>query len=175
MKKIILDGKEVETFVPESLPMLIHGIEGSGASLYTICLAAKWFSQNYEILFLCGYSMAEEQFIQQVGIEHSRAIFFTKEKTDLFTKALANANKETIIFIKNIELFNQNAFEILQSRHNIIISGDLSKLTYKNQLLANKFTTEIYFSPLPEKTVPQLEKFQGFVMTKGYKGFTTIL
>ena len=40
MKKILLDKKEIEALVPESLPMLIHGEEGSGTSFYTICLAA---------------------------------------------------------------------------------------------------------------------------------------
>jgi hypothetical protein len=102
MKNILLDGKEVTSLVPESLPMLIHGEEGSGASLYTICLAAKWYRQSYNILFLCGYPMAEEEFSKQVGSDYKIATFYTKEKVEEFINALKqNLSDKTVVIVKN--------------------------------------------------------------------------
>lgn len=173
MKKIFLDDKEVAEVVPESLPMLIHGVHGSGASLYTVCLAAKWFLQDYPILFLCGYSMAEESFAQEIGSEHLNAKFYTQEKVNEFIHAVKDIkDPKTIVVIKNIELFGSEVFKTVNGIKNIIFSGDVNKTAFADELLAKDFTTEVYFSPLRGKDVPRLEKFHGFVTAGDYKGIT---
>lgn len=174
MKKILLDGKEVQTLVPESLPMLIHGAHGSGASLYTVCLAAKWFSQGYKVLFLCGYSMAEEAFAEEVGSDYPDTHFYTKEKVKEFLAALEEIDSKTIVVVKNIELFEHNVFEAVSSINNLIISGDVESSKVKDLGLQKKFTSEVYFSPLEGKNVPPLEKFQGVVLSGDYRGITTL-
>jgi hypothetical protein len=175
MNKILLDGKEVETLVPESLPMLIHGEHGSGGSLYTVCLAAKWFTQGYDILFLCGYPMAEEAFSKEVGNVHPNARFFIQEKAEEFMKAVKTLQKEnTAVVVKNIELFDDKVFNAVHDLHNLIISGDVYKSKAKENILAKEYTTEIYFSAVEGKDIPELQKYQGFVMTEGYKGMTSL-
>jgi len=47
----ILLNKEKITFREENLPILIHGEEGSGASLYTISLAVNFISLGSRIIF----------------------------------------------------------------------------------------------------------------------------
>jgi hypothetical protein len=167
MDKILLDGKEVGTLVPESLPMLIHGEEGSGASLYTIALAAKWYSQGYGILFLCGYHMAEEEFRQQVGGKYDKAAFYTKDKLADFKRALHTEPANTIVIIKNIELFNESVIEIVGGISNVIISGDVGKSDFKNKILAKEFITKVYFSSL-DINMPELNKYEGLVTSDGY-------
>ncbi len=174
MKKILLDGNEVKTLAPENLPMLIHGREGSGASLYTICLAAKWFSQGYKVLFLCGYPMAEQEFRQQVGIEHTSAKFYTQDKVNEFFEGLRDVTSDTIVIVKNIELFDIKLFDAIRDVGNLIISGEIDKSVFKEQLLSKKFVTEVYFSPLNGKEVLQLERFQGYVISGDHKGTTQL-
>lgn len=173
MRKILLDRKEI-TLSTESLPMLIHGKEGSGASLYTICLASKWFTQGNEVLFLCGYPMAEEEFEREVTMKHDTAKFFTKEKINEFTAALKAASDNTIIFVKNIELFDENLFSLINSNRNIIISGDVENSSLKNTLLAKNFKTGIYFSPLEGKSLLLTQKYQGTVISGEYTGITLL-
>ena len=175
MKKILLDGKEVEQLHPESLPMLIHGREGSGASLYTICLAAKWHSQGYEILFLCGHPMAEQEFAREVASDYVNAKFYTQEKTDDFLAALEqDVHHKTIVVVKNIELFDTNILDVVTPIHNLIVSGDVNQSKIKDILIRKKFITEVYFSPLEGKEIPELEKFHGFVASEDYTGVTQL-
>lgn len=175
MKKIVLDGKTVEKVVPESLPMLIHGEHSSGGSLYTVCLAAKWFTQEYDILFLCGYPMAEEAFTNEVGNVHTNARFFTKENVDAFLQVLKTSLREnTIVVVKNIELFDDKAFDAVSDIKNLIISGDVYKSKVKEKVLNKKFTTVIYFSAVEGKDIPELKKYQGFVITESYQGMTSL-
>lgn len=175
MKKIMLEGNEVKELVLESLPMLIHGEHGVGSSLYTVCLAAKWYRQGYQVLFLCGYVAAEEAFTQEVGEDHSHAKFYPQEKVDEFIADLKqNRTQNTVVVVKNIELFDNKVFNAVKALPNLIISGDVSKSTVKNVLLHKKFTTEVYFSPLNGKALPHLEKFHAVVLSGDYKGITSV-
>ncbi len=174
MKKILVDGTEVESLNLESLPMLIHGKQGSGASLYTICLAAKWFTQGNKVIFLCGYPMAEQEFEHQVGHKHTSAQFFTQDKLREFIEELKDVTNDTIVIVKNIELFDENLFEAVKDLHNLIVSGEIDKFVSKNQLLSKTFTTKVYFSPLEGKEVPQLEKYHGYSVSADVKGIASL-
>lgn len=173
MRKILLDGKEVKSLVTNNLPMLIHGKENSGASLYTISLASKWFSQGCEVLFLCGYQMAEQEFAIQVGADHPNAKFYTKDKIDEFVTELKNSySKNVVIFVKNIELFDEKVFDTIFAFKKVIVSGDIDQVNFKHKLLSNKFTTKIYFSDLGGESLPPIQKYHGFVITSESKGVT---
>jgi len=78
MKKIFLNLEEIK-YKEGDLPMLIHGEDHCGASMYTISLIANLFQEDSKIIVLCGYPMAEEQFKKQIGASNGEAIFFTKE------------------------------------------------------------------------------------------------
>lgn len=175
MKKILLDGNEVQSQVAESLPMLIHGKEGSGASLYTICLAVKWFTQGSKVLFLCGYPMAQQEFEQQIEATDHDVKFFTKEKVKEFTKESSDINNHTIIFVKNIELFDTRLIEKIKNISNLIISGDIDKSDNKSELLSIKFQTEVYFSSLDDIEIPELEKYHGHFISNGTRGIASLL
>lgn len=172
--KIILDGNEVPELVPASLPMLIHGKEGSGASLYTIALAAKWFSQGYEILFLCGYPVAQEEFEKITGTKSDKAKFFTQDRATEFMSELKSQHDKRIVFIKNMELFDQPVYDAVQAAENLIISGDVSKSSMKEEMLQQEFITRVYFSSLPGAELSGLNKYEGLVTSGDYKGITKL-
>lgn len=170
---IILDNKEVTQLVPESLPMLIHGAEKSGASMYTIALAAQWFDQGSELVVLCGYPMAEETFITLVGKKADSAKFFTKEKIDKFMAEIKTADNP-IIIIKNIELFNEELLIAVSEKKNLIISGDINKTPFKERILKKEFVTSVYFSDFPGLDLSKLEKYEGLVKSGDYEGITKL-
>jgi hypothetical protein len=175
MKKILFDGREVPYLITESLPMLIHGTEGSGASLYTVCLAANWFSQDYRILFLCGYPMAEEEFAQQIGNSYKNVIFYTQEKVEEFKLILKHDLLDnTIIIVKNIELFGNDIFDAIKGIESLIVSGDVTKSDLKVKLLNKEYATKVFFSDIEEYDFPELEKYQGMFLSERYKGITQI-
>lgn len=175
MKKILLDDKEVSTLVPDSLPMLIHGEDESGASLYTICLAAKWFQQKHHILFLCGYTLAEEEFAHQVGKSYENVTFYTREHVEEFINTLKKGvSARTIVLVKNIELFDEKLIHSLNDIDNLIISGNIEKSDIRDEVVKKEFSTSIYFSPLLGIELPELEKYQGFVVSGDYRGITQL-
>lgn len=176
MNSILLDEKEAEVLEPKSLPMLIHGAEGSGASLYTICLAAKWFRQGYDVVFLCGYPMAEQQFAQQVAGSYDRVRFYTQEKRETFERVISTESLEhTIIVIKNVELF-PGVVDRVASFSNLVVSGDVNQAENKERIRALKFVTRIYFSPLEsdDELIRGINKYEGVVVSEGYRGMTKL-
>lgn len=174
MKRIFLNGQEIKSLKVETLPTLIHGGEGSGASLYTIILAAKWFSQGFKILFLCGYPFAQQEFEKQVEPEHEYVKFFTREKVDDFLNELKKTDSQTIIFIKNIELFDSRVLGAIKNTNLLIISGDINKSKNKNELLLIVFSTKVYFSSLDNNVLPPLEKYHAYLVSDNMSGITSI-
>ncbi len=81
------------------LPMIIHGADGNGASLFSITMAANFFKQGFNILLMSGYQMARDEFCEQTLVEGSillndeamvdkalncRVVFVSKEGPALF-------------------------------------------------------------------------------------------
>ena len=94
--------------------------------------------------------MAEEEFKKQVGgdFDKDQAVFYTKEKVSEFKQELGNLNNDgKAIIIKNIELFEEEIFNLVFSKNKIILSGDVNKCDCKNQILSKNFKTKILFSP----------------------------
>lgn len=172
--KIVVDGSEVQSFDPTSLPMLIHGREGSGASKYTIALAAKGFGQGHDILFLCGYPMAEEEFVSLVGSKPSSVHFYTKEKTSEFIQALKQDVSNRIVFIKNVELFEKDVIDLAVKENSIVISGDIQQSVFRDDLMGKQYATKIYFSDLGDFTLPGVSKYEGYIVSDSVKGVTRL-
>jgi hypothetical protein len=176
MNKILLNEKEFN-FTENNFPILIHGEDKSGASFYTISIAVNLFLKNLPIVFLCGYPMAEEEFRKQVNQDYGkdRIIFYTKERISEFKEFVADQNnQERIIFIKNIELFDEDIFNLISSKNKIILSGDINKCSFKDKILNKKFNTKIFFSPFNDVKLPALQKYEGFLVSSNSEGVTKV-
>ncbi len=171
--KILIDNKGLRQLNQKNLPMLIHGEEGSGSSLYTIALAAKWFQQGYIILFLCGYQMAEEEFRRIAGKKDS-ARFFTKDRWKEFGKEFSLTSNKRIVFIKNIELFNSDVLRLVSTEKNLVLSGDINKSNLKDMILQKQYMTKIYFSDFSDIKFPLLGKYEGLLVSANINGITKV-
>ena len=119
--------------------------------------------------------MAEEAFAKEVGSIYTNVQFYIQEKVDIFLTALKHGvDDNTIVIVKNIELFDTNVFEAVNSMKNLIISGDVNKSKVNDLVLKKHFTTKVYFTPLKGKDLSHLKKFQGSVFSDDYEGITTL-
>jgi len=177
VKKILLNGSKHD-FGINDLPMLIHGKQGVGASLFTVSLVAGLYEQGIGVVFLSGFPMAREELVEQIGndknvvlAEHklsdSKIIFIPRERSDLLAQAantLPNF-KERVVLIKNIDLFDKKPFESVRHHQRLILSGDLDKCCYSEEILNTKFATKVSFSVSEAKlgvVLPKLKKYQGY-------------
>jgi len=169
LKKIFLDHKEFH-FTQSALPILIHGKEHTGTSLFTVSFLADLYSQGSKIVALTGFPMAQVEFESQIE-SNEKAQFFTKENEELFiTNIQTNSDmNDRVILIKNIELFNEEIFDAVKDFSNVIISGDLNNCSFKEKILQKSFNTKIYFSQLNE-VLPELHEYEGYFVSQNNTG-----
>ncbi len=194
MKKILLDNTEYHFSVHDA-PFLIHGVDHTGASIFTVTLVADLYRQGTKILFLSGYHMARDEFSSQINdssktilakatdtnevLETKQVIFVQKEDSELFiklTKELSDIN-ERVILIKNIDLFSEKVFDSVTNLTNVIISADIDKCSYKDKILMNSYKTKMFFSKLESNDnikLPRLEKYQGYFLQQDMTGFLSL-
>lgn len=173
LKKIFLNDQEFH-FSKSHLPLLIHGEHGSGSSLFTMTMLADLYAQGAKVVDLTGFSMAREEFIKQTE-SNENAHLFTKDQSDEFITFVSQISNHDnyVILIKNIELFDNEIFNVGKDFKNLILSGDVNKCSFKEKLLQKAFTTKIYFSAL-DKTLPQLQKYQGFLVSENLQGIMSL-
>jgi len=173
LKKVLLDNQEMQ-LRQSDLPILIHGEEGSGASLFTMTLLGEFYFQGLNVVALTGFSMASKKFVELTG-EHDNVHFFTKEESDAFIKFVNKIThlSDYILLIKNIELINEETFESVRDFNNVIISGDINKCSYKENLSQMAFNAKIYFSPLSE-ALPEIKKYQGLLVSENRRGIISL-
>lgn len=175
MNKILLNGN-IFKCKESDLPFLIHGEEKAGSSLFTVTLAANLFSTGCKLLFLTGYVMAKEEFLKQTqSTENKNIIFCLKDQTENFINYLNTLPdmQERIIAIKNIDLFDERIFDLVSENEKIIISGDISRCIFKDKILNKDFKTKVFFSKLENTTIPNLQKYEGFLEKDNITGIVT--
>jgi hypothetical protein len=137
-------------------------------------LAVKWFSQGYDLLFLCGYPMAEQEFAKQVQSKYRNVQFYTKEHVEGFKKAISfPLSSKTVVFVKNIELFHDEVFQVVSGIENLVLSGNLNQ-AHSTWITNEKFTTSIYFSPFQNEDLSMIKKYEGLVVSGDYRGVTRL-
>ncbi|MDO8269097.1 MAG: hypothetical protein Q7T54_00295, partial [Candidatus Levybacteria bacterium] len=95
------------------------------------------------------------------GTEPSEFIRNVKELEDI---------NERVILIKNIDLFDQSIFDAVFEKNKVVISGDIEKVSYKEHLLTRNFKTKILFSPASFEQIPELQEWNGYLITENKKG-----
>lgn len=184
MKKILLDGEQIN-FSAQDLPLLIHGEDSKGSSLFSISVAADLYSQGAKLLFTSGFHMARDEFIDQVGkdldyilieseadiaVAHTKQIIFVPfEQSQLLQQLLTDLPdiSQRVIFLKNYDMFASEVVEDVLKHKACVLQGDLNAATNIPVYLPVHWSTEIYFSQPPEafsSQVPRLEKYSGFMV-----------
>lgn len=184
--KIFLN-KQILNFSEDDLPCLITYVDKTGGSHFSITLVVDLFLQGSKILFLTAYPMAKDNFLQQVGKDHSKIAFITsveelKEAKDFQVIILESGNEtlfheavkmlpdleERVILVKNMEVFSKVVFDACLNMEKVILSGNIDTCVDKEKISKKDFKTIIAFSkpeiPLPIE-VPVLEKYTGFLLS----------
>jgi len=180
----------------DKLPCLITYGKNMGGSHLSITLISQLFTQGSKILFMTAYPMAKDNFLNQIGqnpdkiiymssideLENSpdtQVIIIESGNAILFQKALdllPDIN-ERVIFIKNIEIFNEEIFDACIKHEKVIISGNIDECNFKNKFIETTFKTIIAFNQ-PESLisieVPKLEKWSSFLTDQDQNGILTI-
>ena len=188
MDNILLNNKRFH-FSKDDLPCLIHYIQGTGGSHFSVTMMADLFLNGGKILFLTAYPMAKDNFMNQV-IGHEKNVIFVKQKDQLKTNkqtiVIESGNQnlflealnylddidERIIFIKNFEEFDKNILLKSTDKQKLIISGNLDTSSIKKELLNKQFKTIIQFSQSKflKPICPDLEKYTGCFWQKDKNG-----
>lgn len=183
-EKVILNG-EPYTMTEKDLPCLITYGEHMGGSHFSIALVSNLFLSDSKILFLTAHPMARENFLEQVGIDHSgiafidsisdlrkslntQAIVLKSGDEALFLEAVKMIPdlQQRVVLIKNMEVFSEAVFNTILNLEKIILSGDIDACISKEEIVKKNFKTKIAFNQ-PETdigiSVPILEKYTGFL------------
>ena len=187
MPHTILLSSEDFAISEKNLPCLITYYEGMGGSHFSITLVTQLYTSGSKILFLTAYPMAREDFLEQLGADHSR-VDFVRSAEELSEAASAQvilldsgnealfleATKslpdiaERVIFVKNMEFFSDAVFDASALFSKKIFSGDIDACTHKEKLATKQWKTIIAFNQPTTNlniTVPHLEKYSSFLVT----------
>lgn len=190
---LLLNGAPLH-FLEHDFPMLIHGVEGSGASYFTMSVLAELFRKGKGIIMLSGYSHARDAFFtmtraqsQTVLIEddsslqraeHKRVIFLKREKAHYLPLLLEHItdSKKRVVLVKNVEMFPDPVFTSLLHHEQLIISGNIDESPLKFKILGRHFQTKVYFSPLlaSEVQLPQLPQYGGYMIRNDSSGIVSV-
>lgn len=156
---ICVNGK-LAAFNHKDLPMLVSGKDKSGASFYTIALAASFYKAWKKMIFFCAYPMGVEELMNQINnsddIEYvtkqskplnKRLIIIKPGDQQLFSWVLGQLDDldKRFIIIKNIENHSLALSKVLFKK-NIILSGNIDACPEASILREKEFSTTIYFS-----------------------------
>lgn len=193
--KLVLNG-EPYTMTERDLPCLVTYGEHMGGSHFSIALVSNLFLSGSKILFLTAYPMAKENFLEQVGADHSRIVFvdsISDLEKSLNTQAIVLKSgdealfleaikiipdlQERVVLIKNMEVFSEAVFKIALNLEKIILSGNIDTCVSKEKISKKNFKTKIAFNQ-PEIdigiSVPALEKYTGFLNRDSGSGVVAI-
>ena len=127
--KIYLN-KEPYMITESDLPCLVTYKSGMGGSHLTVTLVSDLALRGSKIIFFTAYPMAGDNFLKQIGTNHSNIAFINsisdlKSQSEAQILILESGNEqlfidvvnsipdlqERIVLIKNIEMFTSKVFE----------------------------------------------------------------
>jgi len=171
----ILINKEKFNFTENDFPMLIHGRCKTGASHFSVCLAANLTKNNMKVIFFTAYPEAKDEFRKEINNDETNAIIINSGEEEVFIETLKNVPdlSERVILIKNIENYTSKLFEVVRRSKFVIFSGDMDKCEFVDELIKKDFNTKIFFSQLekyPQDGLEDLLKYHGKIISKIHEG-----
>ncbi len=176
------NNKQID-FNVNDLPMIIHGREHTGSSLFSVTMAVHLYRQNNKILMFTAYPMAKDEFLEQ--IDNKDTVFYLEDvqdikkaqgfqtiiiksgDKDLCAQVLLNLPdiNDRILFIKNVDIILNNDIIKNINQEKILLSGDADLSMHKDFIKKFTYKTKIFFSEselLKEDLLP-LERYQACV------------
>jgi len=194
LKTMFMDDSELH-IANSDLPLLIHGDDGHGASLFSVSVMADLYARGAKLVFLCGYHMARDEFelqtqskqdsiivsedFEAAKVESKRVIFIPSKQPELLRQVLESLSDsdERVVFFKNFDLFDDSVFAVVEKLSNVVVMGNIDNCSYKTELLAKNWVTQVYFS-VPQievqTKIPELEKYKGYLKSDNKEGVVSL-
>ncbi len=195
MNEIILNNGAYK-ITEQDLPYLVIYGEKSGGSHFTVSLIAELFRAGSKILFFTAFPMAKDNFLEQIGPDHSKITFastiedlkYNKDSEvlildsgneNLFIEAIKELEDidERVILVKNIEAFGQDVFKVCLDLNKLVLSGNIDMCVAKAEILQKSFESIVVFTkpeiPLSIE-VPELEKWTGYLSSENNTGIIKV-
>jgi hypothetical protein len=180
MSDITLDNKPF-VFDESFLPCIITGAEGSGASNFSIALVASLINRQIKVIFFTAFPMAKENLFAQIGkdnvqlingkndlhsISEDSSLVVKSGDVSLLKQLVSEINniEEYILFIKNIEEYDDGVLAKFCEFNKIILSGSIDECSYKDQLTKMNWGSKVEFN------APQLLKYEAYLESKYLNG-----
>jgi hypothetical protein len=192
MQNITLDHQPF-TFNDWFLPCLISWAEKSWASFFSICLVANLIHQWAKIIYFTAFPMAKEELFHQSGkdklyeignetdithIPNDKSLVIQSGNKTLFQQTIQNLNhlNDYVIFIKNIEEYDETLLKDIPKNQRIIISWNLDACLFKENLLHKVRTSKILFTKSKDSDIqiPDLEKYESYLINEKTHGIVRI-
>jgi hypothetical protein len=175
------------------LPCLINGVDGSGASNFSISLAAELIQNKSKLIFFSAYKMAREKlltFVEQdylyevyspedaKSIPSEKSLIIKSGDLNLLSEVLNSKNVEQhVFFIKNIEKYQE--LDPLIWRHDkLLLSGSIADCAYQDKILEVNWKSKIIFSPtqsLPLDGSLKLGKYESYLVSAHGEGILRLI
>jgi hypothetical protein len=141
--QIFINGKPINS-QSISLPALVGGVDGSGASYFSIALIANLMNLGHEVLFFCK-ALPGVELLSTMTDSMNAEIIEPGEKSK-FKDTLKGKNiSNKIIFVKNIEdILDEESLEEIKKAKCYILSGDVDKCECIDS--GEEFISKIFFS-----------------------------
>jgi len=188
INQIILDNKLFQ-FKESFLPCLVIWACKSWASYFSVTLVANLINQWYKIIFFTAFPMAKEELLNQIWsnktfditkitdfkyIPQDKSIIIQSWNKQLREKVIKNIKdlENYIIFVKNIEEYDNSILDIIWINNKIILSWDLDNCSFKNNIVKKEWESKIIFT-LPKIDlnidIPTLEKYESYLINPKIK------
>lgn len=147
-------------------PCLIHGRPGSGASFFTVILAAALIRREIPVVFLCAKAEAVRALTAELGLgppevgadrvtarnepelERHLLITFIKQNRTFLADSLRQLGdrEDRVIVLKNIEeIMTPELWHLVKDQRHLIVSGDVDRIT--GPFPTTIWKTRLAFSP----------------------------
>lgn len=188
LTQITLNNKEFQ-FNESLLPCLVIWVHKSWASYFSVTLIANLINQWSKVIFFTAFPMAKQELLAQIwtdktfditqktdseNIPQDKSIIiqsWNKQLREQTIKDIKNL-ENYIIFVKNIEEYDNSILDIIWINNKIILSWDLDNCSFKNNIAKQKWESKIIFT-VPEIAldiqVPILEKYQSYLINPQIK------
>ncbi len=194
INKVTLDNEEFN-FNESLLPCLITGAAGSGVSYFSITMVGNLIQQGKKMIFFTAFPVAREELYAQIGrdstfeikseldigsIPEGKSIVVKSGNIHLWQQVIESIKNidEYIIFVKNIEEYNETVLRVVGDNKKIIMSGNIDLCSFKKNAVEREWKSKIIFT-MPYVNlnikIPKLEKFESYIESEEYKGILRLI
>ena len=157
--------------------------------IFSVTMVANLINQWSKVIFFTAFPMAKQELLAQIwtdktfditqktdseNIPQDKSIIIQSWNKQLREQTIKNIKnlENYIIFVKNIEQYDNSILDIIWINNKIILSWALDNCSFKNNIAKQKWESKIIFTVpeiLLDIQVPILEKYESYLINPQIK------